>query len=515
MNSLSKNKTIKNIIILNGRMIFVLLISVFTTRVLLQEIGIYDYGVFVFLTGFITLIGFFLSSIGASAQRFLSFSRGNEIYGCLGDVFYTISIAYLIVVAFVFILLETLGLYLFDFYLQYNKSQIIVSNTLYHICVFSFLLNVLTIPFSSLLISCECIYKYSYINILDSVLKLISACVLILFDSDKLLLYTLIIMFFNFVILFSYILVSISLLNKFKFLNSFSLIVAKKFINFSSWNLLGSLSAALSGSGVNLILNFYFGPTVNAARSIAIQCNSAVSSLVLSAQGAINPLIIRTYASNQLEKSLKLVFQTTKYNFLFFILFAIPIFINSKTVLDLWLVDYPLYAPLFLQLTILSSLIDMLSSPISTYFQANGRIKFYQILISGILISSIPISVFIIYYYEEPSAPLYVTLLVAIFAQIARCILARIYFEFPTFYYIKNVIYPLFRTLFLMFVFIYFIFYFLELLFIEEHEMLRILQLLISFIVSLFVTVFFGFTKMQRIELKKIISSFCYNFNAD
>lgn len=386
----SNNKLIaKNTIVLYARTIFLMFISLYTSRIVLQELGATDFGIYNIVGGVVVLFAFINNAI--PTQRFLSYELGKGDSIQLKKVF-SISLSLHFGIALLIILFgETIGLWLINTQINIPQDRTDVALIVYHLSVVTCVCGILRAPYTSAVISYEKISFFGVTSLIEGILKLLIAIMLIHFGGDKLILYAILMLLVTLLITF---VTKIYCNCKFecthyKYIKDKEL--AKRMIGFSSWSLLGSASIVGINQGVSIIFNVFFGVIVNTAIGIANQVNGAVYSFVSNFQTAFIPQIVKNYAAKELSSFFLLINRASRYSFLLLFVIGYPLFVKCDYVLTVWLETVPKYAVAFTQLVILNGVFDALSGPLWSAVQATGKIRNYQIVVSFLFLLSLPL----------------------------------------------------------------------------------------------------------------------------
>jgi len=441
----ANNKRIaKNTVFLYIRMLFVMLVTLYTTRVVLRVLGVEDYGVYNVVCGFVSLFGVFNVCLTTGTTRFYNFALGKSDNVELRNTYKASLLIQVILIITVFILLETFGLWYINNKLVIPESRIPAANTIFQYSIISLVLLLSTTPYSAAVMSYEKMNFYAIASIVDALLKLIFIVSLQFITYDKLLLYGLLMMIAsvsNFLMYFIYCRINFTEL---RLEGEFDKVLFKKLFSFSSWSLIDPLTYSVKGQGGNLVLNAFFGTIVNAAYGVANQVSSAVDSFTNNLSIAIRPQIIQSYAAGDYTRTKKLMFAMAKMNFMLHSMLVIPVLLEIKYILSLWLGDdYPMQTPLFAQLVMIIQTLNCLHTPISTVMVATGKIKRIKTISALIICSVIPISI-IGFKMGLPPYSIWVILLVltVINILVSAKIMSK---EFQTIAfsdYIKNIISP-------------------------------------------------------------------------
>ena len=388
-----KSRIARNTIFLFIRTLLVLGVSLYTSRIVLEVLGATDYGIYTVVAGVVAMLSFLNSAMVQASQRYMCIAQGQKVeVSRQRIVFSTSFFIHLTISAIVIIILETVGLWYVNNIMVLPKTSLWAANIIYQFSIFIFFTRIMLVPYTSAVVAREHFHIYAYISIADAILQLIG--ILLLKDIR-----------FNKLISYVFILVLVALINYTFYyfyckrhykecslckVHDWSLF--KEMIQFSSWAFLGGFGFIARTQGVNLVLNFFCGPAVNAARGMATQVTSAVQTLVSSFQQALNPQIIKLYAQGEKAEMESLVFMGAKYSFFLLLMVFTPILLRTSYVLSLWLVNIPQYTTQFLIMGICMCLVVAFTGPLITTFQATGNIKKFQIAVSLIMCMDIPLS---------------------------------------------------------------------------------------------------------------------------
>lgn len=415
----------QNTLLLYFRMGITMLVSLYTSRVVLNTLGVEDFGIYNVVGGFVTMFGFLNSAMSSSTQRFLSFEIGKKNPLKLHRTFImSVNIHFLIALV-ILVLAETFGLWFINAKLTIPIERMSAALWVYHFSIFSMLLTVISVPYNALIIAHEKMNAFAWISILEVTLKLIVVFLLVSFDFDKLKFYTVLIFIVSIIIRLVYGVYCKSKFEESKFTFIWDKSMYKELISFAGWNLWGGIAYLIRGQGVNILLNMFFGPVVNAARGISFQINNVLNNFVSNLQTAIKPQIIKQYATGNLTNMHYFVFQGSKYSFFLLLCISIPILFETETILRIWLNIVPDYTIIFTRLVIINTLIDSISGTLMTAAQASGKIKLYQSIVGGLLILNLPISYIFLKMGYEPQITLYISIIIYLIALFSRLIILK------------------------------------------------------------------------------------------
>lgn len=417
-----------------------MLVSLYTSRVILNTLGVEDFGIYNVVGGVVSMFAFFNSAMSSATQRFLSYEIGKGDFVQLRKTFNATQVIHIGIAFFIFILAETIGLWFVKNYLVIPAERMDAAIWVYHFSVLSFMVSVIQVPYNATIIAHERMNVYAYVSILEVSLKLLIVFLLVGISFDKLKLYG--ILYFGVVFLIATIYRTYTRKNfeesKFEVVNDKKLY--KTLISYSGWNLFGNIAAIAKGQGVNILLNLFYGPVVNAARGIATQVQSAVQGFVTNFQMAVNPQIIKSYAADEKEYMTSLIIRSSKFSFYLLFLLSLPIILEIDQILKMWLKIVPDYAPIFTVLILVVILIDSVSGSLMTAIQATGKIKVYQVVVGSLLILILPLSYLFLKLGYSPEITLYINIVISIIALSFRLSLVRKLLNFPVKVFVKEII---------------------------------------------------------------------------
>ena len=382
----------KNTLLLYFRMILMMCINLYTSRIVLHTLGVEDYGIYNVVGGVIVMFSFITDSMTASTQRFLSFELGSGNKDKLHAVFVTSIHIHLLISLVVIILGETIGLWFLMEKMVIPPERMVAAHWVYQFSIFIAVLNVLSYPYISAIIAHEKMKSFAYIAILDAVLKLLLVYLLLVFDYDRLILYAALYAAEKLLIRSIYNIYCVRNFVECKYKWIFQKPLFKEMASFAGWKLWGNLAFVFYSQGLNLLLNVFFGPIVNAARAAAYYAYNAVGNFAANFQTAINPQITKTYASGQLEETHKLIYKSVRLTFCLLIMICLPLIVEASTVLGLWLVEVPQGSATFLRLLLIILTIHQSSNALVTAVAATGKIKRYEIIMGVLMLTIVPIS---------------------------------------------------------------------------------------------------------------------------
>lgn len=443
----SANKRIaKNTLVLYVRMLFTMGISLFTSRVVLQTIGVEDYGISSVVGGVISMFTFINAAMVSSTQRYLNFELVRGDANQLRSVFSTSLQIHALIALAIIVLSETVGLWFLNEKLVIPEARMTAAMWVYQCSILSCAVSIMSTPYNAVIVAHEKMSAFAYISILDVSLKLLVVYLLVVLPFDKLIILSILTLLVQLFIRYIYTLYCHRHFPESYFQFRFNKTLFKEMFGFAGWSFWGNLAAILYTQGLNMMLNIFFGPIVNAARGIAVQVQSAVQQFVGGFQTALNPQITKNYASNNLSQMHSLMFRSARFSFLLLFFLSLPVLMETNFILTLWLKTVPDDAVIFTQIMICISLIYTTANPCVIANQATGKVKIYQMVVGGILLLILPIS----YVVLKLGAPAYSVFIVHFciesVAQFSRMYMLRKLIHLPLWQYMKNIYIPIVST---------------------------------------------------------------------
>lgn len=418
----SSNKRIaKNTIMLYFRMILLLVINLYTSRVILNELGVEDYGIYNVVGGIIVILSFLNNAMASGTQRFMNVEMGKKDLNALRTVFSTSVQIHVMVALVVFAVAETIGLWFLNTYMNIPDGRIYAANWVYQFSVAAAIFGIFTVPFNAAIISHEKMSAFAYISIIEATLKLLVAFAIVWAPFDKLIFYASLIFLIGVINCIIY-----SLYGAKHFVECRNITLKKdkptmrKMLSFSGWTIFGNLGYILHTQGIAIVLNMYFTLVVNAAQGIANQVNGVVSQFTSNFLVALNPQVVKTYAAGEYIQMHTLIIRGCKMAFCLMSFFVIPLTIEAPTILRMWLGIVPDYAVLFMRLVLLISLVNAFSGLLATAKGATGNIKSYQITLTLIGAFHLPLAWVAFEFGGGPEYAMYIYLVLVVILQIVR-----------------------------------------------------------------------------------------------
>ena len=439
----------RNTLMLYFRQILIMAVSLYTVRVVLNVLGAEDYGIYNVVAGVVTMFGFLSGAMATASQRYFSFDIGKGDVEHLKKTFAVTFQIYVLLALVIVLVAESLGLWFVNTKLVIPEARLTAANWIFQAAIVSFLLTLITTPYMASIIAHENMNVYAYASIIEVALKLGIVFLLRDLPYDKLILYGL--------LLAAVALVNTSIYRfycrlhyaecKVLFVRDGALF--REIISYSGWNLFGAAVGVVKNQVINILLNLHFGTIVNAARGVASQVNSAVVNFGQNFSTALRPQIIKTYAAERKDETMNLVFRGCKFTFFLMYLFALPLCLEMKTILSLWLKNPPEYSVCFTQLALIDAVIDSISYPLMTLAQATGKIKLYQGLVGGVLLCNLPVSYIALQFGVSAYAVMIVAICITVTAFLVRLIIIKHLAKFSIRNFIQKTILPCLLVAFL------------------------------------------------------------------
>ena len=439
------NKRIaKNTLLLYVRMLFTMAVSLFTSRVILNTLGVEDYGINNVVGGIVTMFTVLSGSLSSSISRFITFELGKGNLQRLKTVFSIGVNIQLGMSLLVVILAEAVGIWFLNTKMNIPVERLNAANWVFQCAILTFVLNLLSVPYNAAIIAHEKMSAFAYISVMEVTLKLIIVYMLTISPFDRLKTYAVLLLLVGAIIRFIYGYYSKRHFEECTYHFILDKPVLKEMTGFAGWNFLGNGAYMLNTQGVNILMNLYFGVAVNAARGVATQVDAALKQFVNNFTTAVNPQITKSYAQGDLDYMHKLVCRSAKFSAFLMMFFAVPIILETNTILTIWLKTVPDYAVIFLQWIIISSFMDtVLANSLVTSMFATGKIKRYQIIVTTVGCLVFPLSWIAFKLGFEPQVGYILYFIIYTILLFVRLYLLKDMVKLPVMMYIREVLYKL------------------------------------------------------------------------
>lgn len=441
MDNSNTSRIAKNTLMLYGRMLFSMLVSLYTSRVILAALGVEDYGIYNVVGGLVSMFALVSNSLSAAVSRFLTYELGKDNTEGLQKVFSTALYIHLCLAGVIILIAESLGVWFLNSQMNIPENRIYAANWVFQASLISFVFGVTSVPFNASIISHEKMGVFAFIGIFDVIMKLL----IVLFIAysglsfDKLIVYSLLLVGVSLIIQITYIIYCRQTFKECIFRPKFNKKYWAEICSFAGWNFIGCTASLMKDQGVNILLNIFIGPVANAARGIANTVNSAISSFAGNFMTAINPQITKSYASGDKEYLTQLMERGSRFSFYILMILMLPVLFETEFILRLWLTDFPEHTIHFVQLSLILSLIGVISNTLITLQLATGKIRNYQLAVGGALLLNFPLSYVALRAGMKPESVYFI----AIFVEVL-CLMLRLFFlkkmaDFSPARYLKNV----------------------------------------------------------------------------
>lgn len=423
LNTDSNNKRIaKNTLLLYFRMLFMMVVSLYTSRVILNALGVEDFGIYNVVGGVVAMFTVISGSLSAAISRFITYELGSGNQSKLNKIFSASVTIQLLLSLIIVILIEFVGVWFLNNKMTIPESRMTATNWVLQFSIVTFVINLISVPYNAAIISHERMSAFAYISILEVACKLAIAFLIMVSPMDKLVFYAILMCAVSIIIQLTYGYYCKRNFVECTYHFHWDVDILKKMFGFAGWNFIGASSAVLRDQGGNIVINLFFGPSVNAARGIANQVNSAIMGFVSNFMTALNPQITKSYASGDKQYMMTLIFQGARLSFYMLLLLSLPVFVNTHYILVIWLKLVPEHAVLFVQLILIFAMSESISNPLITAMLATGKIKKYQIVVGGLQLLNLPVSYVCLRFGCIPETVLVVAIVIS-----QCCLAARLY----------------------------------------------------------------------------------------
>lgn len=417
------NKRIaRNTLLLYFRMLFIMIISLYTSRINLHSLGILDFGIYNVVGGVVAMFSIFSGSLATACSRFLSYELGKGNNDTLSKVFSTTVSIHILLAICIVIIMEPIGLWFIHNKLVIPTSRLYAANWVFQFSVMAFVVNMISVPYNSAIIAHEKMSAFAYISIFEVVVKLIICFFLFIAPFDKLIVFAALLLFLSMSLRILYGFYCKKHFKECSYNFCFEKEMAYQIFCFAGWSSFSAVAFTCYNTGLNLLLNMFFGPIVNAAKGITTQVQNAIQGFCRNFQVAINPQIIKSYAAGDLNRVYNLIYAGTKFSFYLMLFLSLPIMFKINTILSIWLTEVPAHTPNFIRLILAIVILDTYGNCLFTAMEATGKIRNYQVIVGTIMLLILPVayislklgfpseSVFVVYFIH-----LFVVQIVSVF----------------------------------------------------------------------------------------------------
>lgn len=421
------------------RMLLVMGVNLYTSRVVLQVLGFDDYGLYNVVGGIVTMFTFLNGSLGAATSRYITFELGRKDYTQLNKVFNTALLIHIALAVIIVLLAETIGLWFFYEKMTIPEERLQAAFWVYQISIVTCFFSLTQVPYNATIIAYENMKIYAYVGVVEVLIKLLIVFLLFMSPIDRLIYYAVLLCLLQIGIMFFYRFYcnrhfASCKIRIYKDKNLF-----KEMFSYAGSDMIGNISVLAQGQGLNILLNMFFGPAVNAARGIAYQVQGAITQFSNNFMTAVRPQIIKSYAEGKPDDMMRLVKQSSCFSFYLMWIITLPIFLESDYILTLWLGHYPEHTVSFLHLVLILCLIQTLKTPRSTVFHATGHLKFVNLVVGGILCAAFPLAYILLKFGSSPESVFYAANVTMLVSEAASIIILKKYINYSILDYVKVV----------------------------------------------------------------------------
>lgn len=429
--SVNNRRIAKNTLYLYIRMLLVMAISLYTVRAILDILGVVDYGIYNVVGGVVTMFAFMNRTLSTSSQRYFSVALAKNDHEDLKRVFSLNLTVFSLLGIIVVFLLETVGLWFVNNKMTIPAERMGAANVVYQLSILAMVFHIFVIPYMALVIAYEKMNVFAIIGVVEAVGKLGIVFLLTVIAFDKLINYGVLVLLLAVGTSLWYIIYCLKHYPESHFRWYWNKKEALELLGFSGWHFLGTFSTSCRSQGINILLNMFFNPAVNAARAIAFQVSTHIMQLHTNFFTAIKPQIYKTYAKQEFDELFKLMMRSSIISAFLVSVIAFPILCGTSYILGLWLKEVPDYAVLFTQLALINGIIDSSDGPLIAASLATGKIRKYMLTVSLIILANVPISYVALRLGCEPTVTMEISIAVSCVSVIIRAYLLKQMIKFP------------------------------------------------------------------------------------
>lgn len=422
----ANNKRIaKNTLLLYVRMLFTMVVSLYTSRVVLNALGVEDFGIYNVVGGVVAMFSMLSGSLSAAITRFITYELGTGNKENLKKIFSSSVTIQIGLAVLIILLAEAVGVWFLNVKMNIPDARIVAANWVFQLSILTFAINLISVPYNASIIAHERMSAFAYISILEAIGKLVIAFLIVISPIDKLIFYAILMCAVALIVRFAYGTYCKKHFEECAYRFIFDKDLLKRMFGFAGWNFIGASSAVLRDQGGNVVINLFCGPAVNAARGIAFQVNNAISGFVTNFMTALNPQITKSYAAGDRDYMMTLIYQGARLSFYMLLLLSLPVLVNTHYILGLWLKIVPDHAVLFVQLVLVFAMSESISNPLITAMLATGRIRNYQLVVGGLQMMNLPVSYVLLRMGMFPEVVIVVAIVISQCCLAARLLMLR------------------------------------------------------------------------------------------
>lgn len=439
-NTSANNKRIaKNTLLLYFRMLFMMAVSLYTSRVVLNALGIEDFGIYNVVGGVVAMFSMLSGSLSAAITRFITYELGTGNQENLKKIFSSAVTIQIGLAILIILLAEMVGVWFLNVKMNIPEARMIAANWVFQFSVLTFAINLISVPYNASIIAHERMSAFAYISILEAIGKLAIAFLIIVSPMDRLVFYAILMCAVALIVRFAYGVYCKKHFRECTYHFIFDKNLLKRMFGFAGWNSIGVISNVLRDQGGNVVINLFCGPAVNAARGIAFQVNTAINGFVTNFMTALNPQITKSYATGDHKYMMILIFQGARLSYYMLLLLSLPVLINTHYILEIWLKIVPEHTVLFVQLILVFAMSESISQPLITAMLATGKIRNYQLVVGGLQIINLPVSYILLRMGMFPEVVIVVAIIMSQCCLTARLLILQGMIGLPVRVYLKKV----------------------------------------------------------------------------
>lgn len=437
----------KNTLMLYVRMLFMMFMGLYTSRIVLQALGESDYGIYNVVGGVVAMFAMISGALNSAVSRFITFEMGKGSQAQLNKVYSTAVTIQLILAAVVVAFAEPVGLWFIDNEMTIDPSRIPAARMVLHFSILAFVINLMSVPQMASITAHEKMSAYAAIGIMDGLLRFGTALLIRNSTFDRLVYYAILMTVTVLLVRLAYGIYCRINFPECRYKPVFDRPLMKEMFSFAGWNFIGVTAGVLRDHGGNILVNIFSGSVaVNAARGVALQLSNAVQSFVTNFMTAVNPQITKSYAAGEKDYMFSLMRKSSRMAYYLLLVIALPVLFNMESLLSLWLDEVPQMSVGFARLFLILALSESLSGPLMTGMLATGKVRDYQILVGGLIMLNFPVSYIFLQFGAAPEITVVVAIVISQLCLFARLYMLRRTMQFPVREYLRRVYWNVIRV---------------------------------------------------------------------
>lgn len=507
MSPIDQKRIARNTLLLYIRMGIIMLVSLYTSRVILDALGEVDMGIYSTAGGIVLMFAFLSNTMATACQRFYAVALGRDDHQHLQRVFSMCVSAFIILAGIIILICETAGTWLLNDKITVD-GRMHAAVWVFQSAIVSFVFTILRMPYQGMVIIREKMKVFAYISIFEALGNLAIALLIAHTGADRLILYSLLMLAINIGVTLYYILYCTHFYQECKYRFFWDGTLFKEIFSFAGWNMIGSLSSVCKSHGITILLNVFFGNAIVAARTMAYKVYSTIQQFADNFFTAMRPQIMKSWAAGDKEGTFKLVFQGSKFSYFLLYIISLPILLEAPLILDVWLKDVPDMTVLFTRLVVINALIEVFVSPLATAMQAYGNIRNYQLICGGFILLILPVAYLFLKLGYPAETVFWVSIIICALAVVLRIVLIHHYMELSIRQYARRVTFPVILVTAISAALPIWL----------EHAMMNpILRFCTVSVTSVFMVALavwtIGLTRTERIHLKETINTYLHKLH--